>query len=58
MIDLGYRTHFRWDPETRREIMHFGRWILGSSVASFVAPSAIVPSSDGSSGWAPSEATA
>lgn len=36
MIDLGYRTHFRWDPETRREIMHFGRWILGSSVASFV----------------------
>ncbi len=37
VIDLGYRNHLRWDPESRREIMHFGRWILGSSMATFVA---------------------
>ncbi|HPG25514.1 MAG: oligosaccharide flippase family protein [Spirochaetaceae bacterium] len=36
-IDVGYRCRIGWDESARREIMHFGRWIFGSSVASFLS---------------------
>lgn len=32
-----YRERFRIEPEARREIMHFGRWIFASSVVTFAA---------------------
>ncbi len=33
---LGTRNRFRWDPEAKREILNFGRWIFGSSVMTFI----------------------
>lgn len=36
LIPVGYRNSFAWDPEARREITRFGRWIYGSSIASFI----------------------
>ncbi len=36
-IRIGYRNHFAWDASVRAEILAFGRWIFGSSVASFLS---------------------
>ena len=33
----GYRNRFAIDPESRRKIIEFGRWILGSSSVFFLA---------------------
>lgn len=35
MFSVGYRNRFQWDPAAAREISQFGRWIFGSSAASF-----------------------
>lgn len=32
-----HRERFRIEPEARREIMHFGRWVFASSVVTFAA---------------------
>lgn len=37
LIDVGYRNRFAWDESARQEILHFGRWIFGSSIASFLS---------------------
>lgn len=37
LIDIGYRNRFAWDEGARREIIGFGRWIFGSSIASFLS---------------------
>lgn len=37
LIDVGYRNRFGWDPGVRREITQFGRWIFGSSIATFLS---------------------
>lgn len=37
LIDVGYRNHFEWDASARHEITHFGRWIFGSSIATFLS---------------------
>lgn len=34
-LTLGYRNRLRWDPEVRREIFEFGKWITGSSTLYF-----------------------
>jgi O-antigen/teichoic acid export membrane protein len=35
LIDIGYRNRFEWDESAWRDINQFGRWIFGSSVATF-----------------------
>lgn len=37
LIDVGYRNRFEWDKSAWREITHFGRWIFGSSIATFLS---------------------
>lgn len=37
LLPVGYRNRFAWDADTRREITTFGRWIYGSSIASFIS---------------------
>jgi O-antigen/teichoic acid export membrane protein len=32
-----HRERFRMDPDARREVMHFGRWIFASSAVTFAA---------------------
>jgi O-antigen/teichoic acid export membrane protein len=35
-LPVPYRNKFRWDRTALAEIRHFGRWIIASSVASFL----------------------
>jgi O-antigen/teichoic acid export membrane protein len=36
-LPVGYRNRWQLDPECSREILGFGRWILGSSALQFVS---------------------
>ena len=36
-LRIGYRNHVAWDASARAEILSFGRWIFGSSIASFLS---------------------
>jgi O-antigen/teichoic acid export membrane protein len=35
-LPVGYRNRFHWDKEAVQEIRTFGRWVLGSSAATFL----------------------
>jgi O-antigen/teichoic acid export membrane protein len=35
-LPVGYRNRFHWDKEAAAEIGRFGRWVLGSSAATFL----------------------
>ena len=37
LIDVGYRNRLEWDKSAWQEITKFGRWIFGSSVATFLS---------------------
>jgi O-antigen/teichoic acid export membrane protein len=39
-LPVPYRNRFQFDKEASKEISHFGRWILGSSTASFLGAQA------------------
>lgn len=34
---VGHRNRFAWDPEVRKEIFEFGKWITGSSAVFFAS---------------------
>ena len=34
---VGYQNWFAWDPEVRKEIFEFGKWITGSSAVDFAS---------------------
>jgi O-antigen/teichoic acid export membrane protein len=36
LLPVPYRNRFHWDKEASQEISRFGRWVLGSSVATFL----------------------
>lgn len=36
-IDVGYRNRLKWDKSAWKEITGFGRWIFGSSIATFIS---------------------
>lgn len=36
LLPVGYRNRFRWDRAALAEIKQFGRWVLGSSAATFL----------------------
>jgi O-antigen/teichoic acid export membrane protein len=36
-VDVGYKNGFAWDKGSRAEISSFGKWIFGSSAATFVS---------------------
>lgn len=35
-LPVGYRNRFHWDRDAAQEIRQFGRWVLGSSAATFL----------------------
>ena len=37
LINVGYRNRLAWDQSAWQEITQFGRWIFGSSVATFLS---------------------
>lgn len=37
LIIRGYRTHLRWDKTAVQELMHFGKWIIVSTMLTFFA---------------------
>src|SRR5262245_15874100 len=37
LLPVHYRNRFHWDEEAGREIGRFGRWVLGSSAATFLS---------------------
>lgn len=37
LLNRDHRDGFAWDPECRRELFHFGRWVFLSTVVSFLA---------------------
>jgi O-antigen/teichoic acid export membrane protein len=39
-LPVPYRNHFRWDRQAAREISQFGRWVLGSTAATFLGAQA------------------
>jgi len=36
-LPVGYRNRLQWNPEDRREVLAFGKWILGSTALLFVS---------------------
>jgi O-antigen/teichoic acid export membrane protein len=40
LLPVAYRNRFHWDREASREISQFGRWVLGSSAATFLGAQA------------------
>jgi O-antigen/teichoic acid export membrane protein len=36
LLPVGYHNRFRWDRTALKEIQRFGRWVMGSSTASFL----------------------
>jgi len=35
LLPVGYRNRIEWDPEASRAVVHFGKWIFGSSAVFF-----------------------
>jgi O-antigen/teichoic acid export membrane protein len=36
LLPVGYRNRFHWDKEAAKELGKFGRWVVGSSAATFL----------------------
>jgi len=36
LLPVPYRNRFHWDKEAARELSQFGRWVMGSSAATFL----------------------
>ena len=36
MVPVGYRNRFHWDKEAARGVVHFGKWIFGSTALYYV----------------------
>ena len=37
MLKVGYRNRFEWDKDHARSMMHFGKWVAGSSMLTFAS---------------------
>jgi O-antigen/teichoic acid export membrane protein len=37
LISVGYRNRFEWDKESAKDMLHFGKWIAGSSMLTFAS---------------------
>jgi len=37
LIDVGYRNRFEWDKDSAKDMLHFGKWIAGSSMLTFAS---------------------
>jgi O-antigen/teichoic acid export membrane protein len=37
LIKVGYRNRFEWDKDSAKDMLHFGKWIAGSSMLTFAS---------------------